>query len=200
MILSNMLEDFGGELAEEVSPQSIASSEQLEEEKLKSFDTGYRAGWDDAVKAQTDINRHIAADLAANLQEISFTYHEVRASLTRELEQVLRPVIDNLLPGAAHAALGAKVIETVKVLGRAAMDCDIEVVVAPASKEPVARMLEDDLDAPFQLTAEEDLSEGQVFIRIGAQERELNVDKVLSETQEAVAAFFDLTKEETRDE
>lgn len=50
--LSSYLEDFGTPVIGG-GPASV-SDETLETERLEAFDKGYRAGWDDAIKAKTD--------------------------------------------------------------------------------------------------------------------------------------------------
>ena len=50
---SHLFEDFGGK----PKPKSKAPSfriEEVEDQKLESFENGYRAGWDDAIKAQAE--------------------------------------------------------------------------------------------------------------------------------------------------
>ena len=41
---------------------------ELEEDRLRAFDQGYKDGWDDAAKAHAEEQRRISAELAANLQ------------------------------------------------------------------------------------------------------------------------------------
>ena len=57
----------------------------LEDEKLAAYDTGYRAGWDDANAAQSDDQTRMKADLARNLQTLGFTYHEARTHILKAL-------------------------------------------------------------------------------------------------------------------
>ena len=60
--LAAILEDFGS-----IGPAASAvslSEETLESERLESFDKGYRAGWDDAIKARSDDASEASSGLA----------------------------------------------------------------------------------------------------------------------------------------
>ena len=51
MSIAHLLEDFG----ETHAHAPIAMDDvSLEDERLEAFEAGYQAGWDDAVKAQTE--------------------------------------------------------------------------------------------------------------------------------------------------
>ncbi|MFV0360116.1 MAG: flagellar biosynthesis protein, partial [Tropicimonas sp.] len=75
---------------------------RLEEERLVAFDSGYRAGWDDAAAAHADEQGRISAEFAGNLQELSFTYHEARNAVLGEMEGILKGIVDKVLPGTAR--------------------------------------------------------------------------------------------------
>lgn len=64
----------------------ITDLSALEEARLASYEQGFSAGWEDALAAQADDRKQLAADLAHTLQSLSFTYHEARAHILRGLE------------------------------------------------------------------------------------------------------------------
>jgi hypothetical protein len=60
----------------------VTQVDAVEEAKVASFEQGYKAGWDDAVAAQSEDQTRIRADLARNLQSLSFTYQEARSHMS----------------------------------------------------------------------------------------------------------------------
>jgi len=66
MSIAHLLDDFA---ASGQSEQGLIQEVELEEERLASFEKGYQAGWDDAVKSQVADGRRITADLAQNLHK-----------------------------------------------------------------------------------------------------------------------------------
>ena len=55
------------------------TSDQADARAQASYETGYSAGWDDAVRAETEAHKRISAEFARNLQDLGFTFHEARA-------------------------------------------------------------------------------------------------------------------------
>ena len=98
--LAAYLEDFGAPLSE-VKGYAV-SDEVLETERLESFDKGYRAGWDDAIKAKTDEGTQQADAVVQALQDLSFTYHEVHAQLLSNLSPLLDEILQKILPSLAR--------------------------------------------------------------------------------------------------
>ena len=87
-----VLDSFDG--ADPVTFAVPPSSEAfLEEERLKSFDKGYRAGWDDSSAALSKEQSQISTELASNLQSLSFTYHEARNAVLGEMESLLKGLV-----------------------------------------------------------------------------------------------------------
>lgn len=61
----------------------VLDTSALEEARLASYDSGYAAGWEDATAAQSGDQSRIRAELARNLQALSFTYQEARSHVLR---------------------------------------------------------------------------------------------------------------------
>lgn len=188
MTISHLLEDYGS-LAPE-KPVTI-TEDSLEEQKLEAFEKGYQAGWDDCLKAQLDDAKRVSTDLAQNLHELSFTYQEAYSALQNSLTPLLQQMVQVVLPRAAHATLGARITE---LLGELAADHGrqpVEIVSAPASVVAVEQMIAPDLPLQVTVSEEPSLAEGQVFIRIGETEREIDLSEVLAEIDRSVAGFIE---------
>ncbi len=77
----------------------------IEESKLASYEQGYKAGWDDAAAALAEDQTRIRADLARNLQQLSFTYQEARSHILKAVEPLLEEMVGRLLPDMARETL-----------------------------------------------------------------------------------------------
>lgn len=164
---------------------------EREEMRLTAFEKGYTAGWDDAVAAQEGESRKLRADLARNLQDLSFTYHESRTHVLGAMEPLLRDMVSKVLPAIARKSLGQVALEALRPLAEEAAGGPISVVVNPASREIVEELLTAKVAMPFAFVEEPSLSEGQVYLRFGDAEHRVDLDGVISAIGAAIAAFFE---------
>jgi flagellar biosynthesis/type III secretory pathway protein FliH len=164
----------------------------LEDEKLASYDTGYRAGWEDANAAQSDDQTRIGADLARNLQTLGFTYHEARSHILKAIEPLLVQIVSQLLPEIARETLAPFVLETLMPLAEGLGDAPVTLVLNPAARAPVEALLEQATGLPVTIEEEPTLGEGQVYIRLGSVETQVDLDKATADIAAAVRGFFDL--------
>jgi flagellar assembly protein FliH len=166
-------------------PESV-----LEEERLAAFDKGYKAGWDDAAAAHAEEQGRIGTELARNLQELSFTYHEARTAMLGEMEGLLRGMVEKILPMTLRAALGELILERVEEVARSRAEFAAEIVVAPVNRELVEHLVADKVAPPLRVVEEPSLAEGQAFLRLGAAEERIDLDQTLTDIADAVSDFF----------
>lgn len=195
MTLSHRYSDFGDLTSTPDEPLSRSES-ALEDEKLQAFENGYQAGWDDAVKAHEDDQGRIAADFAQNLQEMSFTYVEASAKLTRAMRPLMQQIVTKLLPELAQQTVGLHVLEQLNALADAQLEDAIEITVSPGNLDAISALMEAQRNAPFKLKAEAALGEGQVQLRVGGKEREIDLDAVTKGIRDALEAFFEQAGQE----
>lgn len=194
MSITHMLEDFSG--SDDNHNISI-SDLTLEEQRLEAFENGYKAGWDDAVKAAKDDARRISSDFAGNLQDISFTLQEAQSGLLTALRPLLSSMVNSILPELARQSLGARVLETLDGLAREALDGPLEIVTAPPNIDALQTLIETRGIENVQITAEPSLGEGQVHVRAPGREQEINLDAVLSQIDAATTGFFEDKQKDT---
>lgn len=199
MSLSHRYRNFGGSKAEPKTGESL-STEGIEDQKLQSFEEGYQAGWDDAVKAQNDATMKISAEFGQNLQDMSFTYQEAISKLTLSIEPVMAQIVDKLLPSLVGQALSAHVVAELTGLIKESSGQPIEIVVAPENVETVKELGEKSLTETFEIVEEASLGQGQAFVRIGSEERSIDLDSVITGVSQALTAFFHETQQETNNE
>ncbi len=164
----------------------------LEDEKLASYETGYKAGWEDASAAIEGDQSRIKSELARNLQALSFTYHEARSHVLSAVEPLLLQVVGQLLPEIARETLAPFILETLMPLAEGLGDAPVTLVLHPNVRAAVESLLEQATGLPLSIEEESTLGEGQVFIRLGTVETQVDLDKATAEIAAAVRGFFDL--------
>lgn len=198
--LSHLYDDFGA-MTRKAKTETTAeqTEDQNAEAKLASFESGYKAGWDDAIKATEDENNRLSGDLVQRFEDLSFTYHEAHAKLSTAMKPLLARFVTKLLPDVMHRALHAQLIDQIGTLIEAQSENAIEVAVAPAQQEVIETLLADHVSIPFIVKAETALTEGQIYLRVNQTEREINLDEVLAGISDAVDAFLHDLEAETKE-
>ena len=125
------LEEF--ETADPARPPALSriTPEDLDAQVSASYEQGYSAGFEDAVRQEDEARQHISAELARNLQDLSFTFHEARSHVLRGLEPLLTQLTQAFLPEFAAAALGPLVQSEIVKLAEHATDREFELLIPP---------------------------------------------------------------------
>ena len=197
MSVSHRYRDFGGPKKTSGADNSSVS-EELEDQKLKAFEAGYQAGWDDSLKAKEGAQEKLQTELSQSLLDASFTYHEALAKLTTSFEAVMTEVVSKLLPEVVKTSLGAHIVEQTKQMLAAKTGQSVEIVVNPENSAVMEQILGEHLDNPFALVSEDTLSAGQAFIRVSDNECQIDLDTVISEVSRALNGFFHETAKEAK--
>jgi len=175
----------------------VMDGAELEEARLASFESGYKAGWDDAVAAQSDDQAAQRDDIARSLQALSFTYHEARSHVLRALSPLIKDVATRLLPDIAHASLPHLVAETLMPFAEMAAEAPIRLHLHPSTRSDVESLLGPDPGVPLLLIEEPALSPGQVWLRLGDSEIRIDLDSALTAIRTALDDFFAATTKDS---
>ena len=176
----------------------VLDSMLLEETKLASYDAGYAAGWEDAASAQSADQTRVRADLARNLQSLSFTFHEARTHVLQALEPLLAEIVGRFLPDLARETLAPLVLDVLMPLAEKMADAPVTLVLNPVARPAVEALLEQATGMPLTLVEEPSLSEGQVYLKLGETETQINLDRATAEITAAVRGFFELPEKESK--
>lgn len=174
----------------------VLDTAALEEARLASYDSGYAAGWEDATAAQAGDQSRIRAELARNLQALSFTYQEARSHVLRAIEPLLTETVGKLLPEIARASLGGIVLDALMPMAETLADAPVVMVLNPASRPAVETLISEATGLPIVIEAEATLGEGQVYLRLGGSETCVDLDRATVEIMTALRGFFDLSNKE----
>jgi len=190
-----IFEDFGklAPAAVDAGPE-LSSETPMTEQRVAAFEEGYKAGWDDAARAQSSDREKIGADLASNLQELSFTYAEVRIQMLKAMEPLLKEMVETVLPQIAAENLGAMILQELNVALDDQVDVPVQIIIAPSNRASLDAVLPDEPGFPLEIRDEPTLGEGQVFMRIGKIEKQIDLMEVLDRASTAVNGFFEVTE------
>ena len=191
------LEIFENEEADSPAGTVVLDAAALEEARLASYDSGYAAGWEDATAAQSGDQSRIKAELARNLQALSFTYQAARTHVLRALEPLLTETMGKLLPQIAKVSLGSIVLDALMPMAETMADTPVAMVLNPASRPAVEALIAEATGLPIVIEEEATLGEGQVYLRLGGSETCVDLDRATSEIMTALRGFFDLSNKET---
>ncbi|WP_299147341.1 hypothetical protein [uncultured Tateyamaria sp.] len=190
MSAAHLFQDFGT-IRPTTASKSLLSVEDIEELKLQAFENGYQAGWEDAIKAQSDTLTHVSSGLASSLQAASFEYHELRAAMTASVQTIMAQVTRKVLPLIAQHSLGAHIEDVILDAARKSLDRPIELAIAPANEEAVRAALSDNVPAPFEIVPDDLMAPTQVVLRLGNREVEVDLDRVVADITNEISTFFE---------
>ncbi|MHA7850958.1 FliH/SctL family protein [Roseovarius sp.] len=193
MSMSDLFEDFGPYL--HGTPVSLTDI-SLEEVRLEAFETGYQAGWDDSVAAQKQDSRAVSVQLSQNLQDMSFTYEEARAEVIASLWPLLKQMVETVLPRVAQDRLPDIIAEEIEQMIRDGGDHAVELRAAPADIVALDSLGSDQWPERLKLVEDGGLAGGQVCIRLGEREREIDLNETLRKIDRAVTDFFEDNQKE----
>lgn len=185
--LAAFLEDFGSPRAGASLP--TVSEDILETERLEAFDRGYRAGWDDAIKAKTDEGAQLADEVIQSLQDLSLTYHEVHAQVLANLGPLFDEILQKILPSLARESLGAHVADELTRIARDMGTVQVQIAVAPGAAEHVTQFVNGALTSlPVSVIEASDIPHGRADLRLGRREISVDLSEVTAQITAAVRA------------
>lgn len=175
------------------------SEEDAEAARLAAYENGYRSGWDDCIAAENETSRKVGAELARNLGDLGFTYHEARSQLLGEVEALLEALFTALLPRVLGPALVRRLVDDLAELAEDALDRPVTVVVTPEDAVLVRAMLPEAPTMPVEVVEEQALAEGQAFLRFGQTERKYDLGHLAERLRAALVAGAVPSGEHQRD-
>lgn len=196
MPISHLLEDFSM-----VDPSdgtvTMMSEVALEDQRLESFEQGYRAGWEDAVHAQTEDHSRVTGNLARNLEDFSFTYHEALSQMLSSVEPVFQALVDSVLPDILAQTFSQHIVEQLCDMARDQAAQPVHLVVPVGFGAALKSILARDFSMPVDIVEDAKLEPGHVRLQVGQAERELDSTHFLNAIKGSVDSFLYQLNEET---
>jgi len=169
--------------------EPMVPPEDVETARLQGYDDGYKTGWDDAIRKTQEDGQRIGAEFARNLRDLGFTYEEARAHVLTSLEGLLRELTATFLPGLMADAIGPVVLEALGDLAGDAAGAPVLIRVAPGEGDRLRAFLTAETTLPVQVVDEPSLAEGQAWLKLGAEERQVDLAEPLARVRAAIRAL-----------
>lgn len=194
MSIAHLLEDFATG-TEPGADFHVMTRDRLEETRLEAFESGYTAGWDDAVKAQVESRTRIGEDLQRNLEDLSFTYQEAAHQMSLSLEPMFRSLLDTVLPELVDPALTVRIVEQLRDIGMDQLQQPALLVVPAGAAQALQPVLKREFAMPVQIVEEPAFPPGRACLRVGVSEREVDCGVLVGEITQAMDAYINQSKE-----
>lgn len=193
--LSSFLEDFGGPVeAVQTETGPVVGYAEVESQKLEAFETGYKAGWDDAVAAHDEDTGRITADLAQNLQDLSFTYHEAYNQVLRSMNPLLDEIVSVLLPGLLQDAMGQQLLKQLQTLAEEIGMVQVSIAVTSDVLPKVEPLLKGEFSFPIDVQGDPTLDAARAEIRFGDVAKQIDLNEILQTVKDSVQGFIHETQ------
>lgn len=195
MTIAHLLVDFGNYHASGTADNF--SDATLEEHQLEAFEQGYQAGWDDSAKAHAAEGRRISTELAATFQDWSFTFKDAQTQLLHALKPMFEQISQTLLPALAQTGSPHILVEQLMTLAEEQAGETMHLYVSPDEQGAIARHLQHVGHYAIELHDDPALSAGEFRLLAGHDERQIDINQVVRNVQQALAALTH-TLERTR--
>jgi len=182
---------------DDFAPEPETSVQEVtQQDRLAAYDEGYGAGWDDGAAATRAEIEGAEAELAAHLQDLTFTFHEARAHVMRTVQPLLMQALSHALPRILHETLAHRLAEEIDALIDAGAAPEITLLVPPGAAETLAPSLRDVAGLPIVPREDADLPPGELHLRLGAEsELRLDLGALDRVLDDAFAALDTINKE-----
>jgi flagellar biosynthesis/type III secretory pathway protein FliH len=192
------LEDFTAAPAPDPAPAAEADAvdpgaQEAEKEaaRAEGYESGYKTGWDDAVRAAEEERRAIGEELARNLRDVGFTYFEARDEILVGMRAFLRELLDTLFPALLSEASAAGLSEALVAMAEQSATCDVAVSVSPDDADTVRSLLPLPDGVQLGVTEEPALAPGQARLRAADREVSVDADRIVAMLRNALVAVKD---------
>lgn len=170
--------------------------ETVEDQKLKSFEDGYNAGWQDAVAAQKDANTFISEHLAQALKDIGLTQREAMEDALSATLGAFSDVVRLFLPSLTAEHIHNIVAEIIQEKKLDLGDLSINLATSAEDFETVSHLL-GALDARIHISSTSRLAAGQMELSTGVQDLEIDLREAVQRVLAEVNSLLKSLREET---
>lgn len=172
------------------SSESLARTSQQSQtvDQLASYEAGFQAGWDDAVKANQSAQSYVSSALSKNLEAAEFQLIEARGKMEQTLAGLLKEIVSALFPGASSAALRSTLEDRLLSSLTTALPDQISLRISPEDKPCVTRLLQQTEGASqVHLRLDENLSLGQAYIETGPQTEKIDIAETVESLLDTIS-------------
>ena len=190
MGLSHLLTDF--------SDLNATHSSQNFTRKSAQFEKGYDTALKEAQEKQNIEQQAWETQLAHSLQDLSFTYHEASAHIFDSLQPLLEETLKTLLPQIAEKTLPHIISAQIMEHFTTQRDPKVQIISAPESRIALESLVPENPELSMEIVEDPTLVAGQVFLRIGKVEQQINTAKVAADICATITGFFQENKKDLK--
>ena len=196
MQFSNVLADFSG-ASQPGSETASGANEALEDEKLKSFEDGYSAGWDDAMKAQEERGKKLSSALHEAVANAKATQEDAFRAFSQSNSTFVSALLDVVFPNLATEVLSLQIKNLVSKYEADLDDVSFEVLVSPEQLEVFSKFVSEQKLEGVTVVARDAVLYDQVIMKFLNQEQQLDINALLDELRLLCSHILETTKEDT---
>lgn len=189
-------DDFGAP-KKKLERRTRLSDTELEDLKLAAFEQGFTAGWEDAVKAHSDGNEERKDEIVEALRDAEFSLHEARRGLIASLAPLFSSIMSTVLPAAVAPSLPLHIAEQLKQMCTSVLDQKIEVEVSEEFAERLQGILDEAMCEAVHVIPSSDKSFLGARLRVGREEKEIDMQRLVEEIEQSLAAALNSFTQET---
>ncbi len=182
------LEDFGSENSG--LSNFVLSEETLEDRRLSAFEGGYKAGWDDATIALATEQRNLALQVQQHLLDISFTYHEARSQILKNIDPFISELLNKFIPTIAQDSIALQIRTELLTLVKSHLDGKVMIVASQEAHTYLEETLRNESLPHFLLESDPNLASSQVYLRVGSSEKCFDADALIQDAKIKISDFF----------
>ena len=171
---------------------SEGGADLSEDQRLEAYETGFKAGWDDANAAMTDGAAAIETAATQTLSDLSFTLAEAKAHTLAALRPLMEQLATNILPQIAQGSLAPLIVEKVLATAESSLETELTIRIAPEDRASLEAALEGHTDLPLRLVDEATLMPGQANLDLGAIQHQIDLPALSAEIATAISDFYTL--------
>lgn len=169
----------------------------LEAARSEGYEAGYTSGWEDAIASDKTSRMRLEAEFERNVQNIAINYTEAISHVRDELGTFLTELIDGFFPSITPLALREHIRCELHKIGEEVSDTPIEIVASPDCRAVVSDMLKAEFSVPIHLVEDTSLSLGQVYLRLGSKEVEIDLEPLVKAVSDQLKAITITCEKET---
>lgn len=160
--------------------------------QVRDFESGYKAGWEDASAAQSEAQQQLKTQLVQTLQDLSFTFHEARASMVLAMSPVLDQLVEQMVPKVLQETLGLHVAQHVSKAITDSLPDALTLTLSPQDRDRIEAAFPPDMAAPLELIEDDTLAPGQARFQFGTSAARIDMPAVEALIQTSVQGYLAL--------
>jgi len=180
----------------EASAPQVLTPDEIEEIRLNAYERGYNAGWDDAGQQAEEEDRARRAEVDRQLQQLAFTYHEVRGHMLRALEPVFAALLSTVVPAAARASVVPLAAEQLLKLAGTVTQTPVTLRIAPGNRPDFEAALDGLVLPPLRIVETDEIAPLQAAIAFEQQETRIDLAEVAEQLRAAIDRYYLIQTEE----